>query len=100
MRPVLYDTSLYIEALRKGDSHFLSTRSIAPGSLLWLSSVVLEELYAGASQNEGRSIQRCSNASLVPQVTPSFPLLRARLFFSCSKVGLTMAAARTFSSLA
>ncbi len=49
MQPILFDTSVYITALRQGDDAVLRTRNIAHGSPLWLSAVVLEELYAGAS---------------------------------------------------
>ena len=48
MKPVLYDTSVYITSLRRGDVQILQTRNVAHGSPLWLSAVVLEELYAGA----------------------------------------------------
>lgn len=47
MSPVLYDTSIYIHTLRLGDSSILQTRNLLHGSPLWLSAVVLEELYAG-----------------------------------------------------
>ncbi len=49
MRPVLFDTSVYISALRQGDEAVLQTRNVAHGSPLWLSAVVIEELYAGAN---------------------------------------------------
>lgn len=48
MQPVLFDTSVYITALRQGDDAVLGTRNVAYGSPLWLSAVVLEELLAGA----------------------------------------------------
>jgi predicted nucleic acid-binding protein len=48
MRPVLYDSSVYISALRLGQTTVLQTRNLLHGSPLWLSAVVLEELYAGA----------------------------------------------------
>lgn len=48
MQPILFDSSVYISALRRGDEAVLQTRNIAHGSPLWLSAVVLEELYAGA----------------------------------------------------
>ncbi len=48
MQPVLFDTSVYITALRQGDAAVLGTRNVAYGSPLWLSAVVLEELLAGA----------------------------------------------------
>ena len=49
MQPALLDASIYISALRAGDHGILGLRAIATGSPLWLSAVVLEELYAGAS---------------------------------------------------
>jgi predicted nucleic acid-binding protein len=49
MTQILYDTSVYATALRQGDEDILLTRSLQNGSLLWLSAVVLEELYAGAA---------------------------------------------------
>jgi predicted nucleic acid-binding protein len=51
---ILFDTSVYINALRRGDSAIFSRRRAGnlPGEtesgLLWLSAVVLEELYVGA----------------------------------------------------
>ena len=48
MRRVLFDTSVYIDSLRSKARSVLQTRTIVPGTALWLSSVVLEELYAGA----------------------------------------------------
>lgn len=47
MRRTLFDSTLYIESLRRGDGSLLQARSFG-GSLLWLSSVVVEELFAGA----------------------------------------------------
>lgn len=49
MHPVLYDSSVYIAALRLGQAAILQTRNLLPGSPLWLSAVVLEELYAGTN---------------------------------------------------
>ena len=49
MRPMLFDTSIYITALRIGNDAALGLRRIAGGAAVWLSSVVLEELYAGAA---------------------------------------------------
>ena len=53
MAGILLDTSVYITALRQGDASVLSLRRAArTGETqtrpLWLSIVVLEELYAGA----------------------------------------------------
>ncbi|MGC2237198.1 MAG: PIN domain-containing protein [Pyrinomonadaceae bacterium] len=51
---IVFDTSIYIRALRDGQSDILSRRRISLANKnvfqpLWLSAVVLEELYAGAS---------------------------------------------------
>jgi predicted nucleic acid-binding protein len=47
--PVLFDSSIYITALRVGRDATLLLQRWAWESPLWLSSVVLEELYAGAN---------------------------------------------------
>jgi predicted nucleic acid-binding protein len=49
MKPVLFDSSIYITALRIGEQAALALRRLAAGAPVWLSSVVLEELYAGAA---------------------------------------------------
>ncbi len=49
MQPALFDSSIYITALRRGDDAALALRRLAADGPLWLSAVVLEELYAGAS---------------------------------------------------
>jgi predicted nucleic acid-binding protein len=46
--PILLDSSVYIEALRLKEAHVLLRRWVRE-SPLWLSSVVLEELYAGSA---------------------------------------------------
>ena len=53
MAGIVFDTSVYISALRKGDASLFSVRRATRAgdqftSPLWLSAVVLEELYAGA----------------------------------------------------
>lgn len=53
MLGIIFDTSVYISALRQGDASIIATRRVAqkPGEEakpLWLSVVVLEELLAGA----------------------------------------------------
>jgi len=58
MQPVLFDASIYITALRMGDDAALSLRRIAEGRPLWLSSVVLEELYAGVSPRHRHRVER------------------------------------------
>ena len=58
MRPMLFDTSIYITALRIGNDAALSLRRIAGGAAVWLSSVVLEELYAGVSLRDRHIVER------------------------------------------
>ena len=58
MHPKLFDTSIYITALRLGDEAALNLRRIARGAPLWLSSVVLEELYAGVSGRNRNAVER------------------------------------------
>lgn len=58
MQPALFDTSIYISALRQGDPASLAVRRLAADSPLWLSAVVLEELYAGAGSRERRVVER------------------------------------------
>lgn len=58
MQPVLFDTSIYITALRLEDEAALGFRRIAPGAPVWLSSVVLEGLYAGVSPHSRRVVER------------------------------------------
>jgi predicted nucleic acid-binding protein len=50
--PVLFDSSVYITALRVGSDAALLLRRWARESPLWLSSVVLKELFAGANPND------------------------------------------------
>lgn len=50
--PVLFDSSIYITALRVGSDATLLLQRWARESPLWLSSVVLEELYAGANTGD------------------------------------------------
>ena len=58
MRPALFDTSIYISALRRGNDAALVLWRLAADAPLWLSSVVLEELYASAGDRERRVIER------------------------------------------
>jgi predicted nucleic acid-binding protein len=58
MRSVLLDSSIYISALRGGDEAVLSLRRLPPGVPVWLSAVVLEELYAGVSWRHRRVVER------------------------------------------
>jgi predicted nucleic acid-binding protein len=58
MQPALFDSSIYISALRQGDGAILALRRLAEDSPLWLSAVVLEELYAGAGVRDLHVIER------------------------------------------
>jgi predicted nucleic acid-binding protein len=58
MQPALLDTSIYITAMRAGDDAVTSLRRLNPQAPLWLSAVVLEELYAGVSPQDRRVIER------------------------------------------
>ena len=75
MQPVLFDTSIYITALRLGDEAALGLRRVAAGAPVWLSSVVLEELYAGVSPHSRRVVERLerdfdrARRILVPNLT-------------------------------
>jgi predicted nucleic acid-binding protein len=56
--PILFDSSIYITALRVGGDAALLLQRWARESPLWLSSVVLEELYAGANPNDHRILEK------------------------------------------
>ena len=58
MQPALFDTSLYVSALRRGNDAVIAVRRWATDAPLWLSAVVLEELYAGAGERERRVVER------------------------------------------
>ena len=57
MAAVLFDSSVYITALRQDENTVLALRRFQAASL-WLSSVVLEELYAGADARDHSVIER------------------------------------------
>ncbi len=50
-KPSVFDTSIYIRALRQGNAEILWQRQ-NENSPLWLSAVVLEELFVGASDKK------------------------------------------------
>jgi predicted nucleic acid-binding protein len=58
MQAALFDSSVYISGMRRGDDAVLAQRRLSPDTLLWLSSVVLEELYAGAWGEIRDSVER------------------------------------------
>ena len=58
MPAALFDTSIYISALRQGNQATVALRRLAADEPLWLSSVVLQELYAGAGDRERQVVER------------------------------------------
>jgi predicted nucleic acid-binding protein len=58
MRPALLDSAIYITAMRRGDGSVLALRRYAEEAPLWLSAVVLEELYAGAHDRARLTVER------------------------------------------
>ena len=58
MQPALFDTSVYISSLRRGDDATLALRRFDSDSPIWLSAVVLEELYAGVGDRGRRVVER------------------------------------------
>ena len=58
MQAALFDTSIYVAALRSGDDGALAICQLDSGSAVWLSSVVLEELYAGAGDRDRPVVER------------------------------------------
>lgn len=72
--PILFDSSVYITALRQGGASTVLLQRWAQESPLWLSSVVLEELYAGANPTDRRILEKLerdferANRVLVPNL--------------------------------
>jgi predicted nucleic acid-binding protein len=58
VKTALYDSSIYVAALRSGDQGALSVRRLDSGSVVWLSAVVLEELYAGVNDRGLQMVER------------------------------------------
>lgn len=58
MTPVLFDSSLYITALRRGQEGLGALGRLEPTAPIWLSSVVLEVLYAGAGPKDRVVVER------------------------------------------
>ena len=56
--PILFDSSVYIAALRPGGDPSLFSNRWTAEAPLWLSSVVLEELYAGSRPDNRRELER------------------------------------------
>lgn len=72
--PILFDSSVYIEALRGNADAPILLQRWSRESPLWLSSVVLEELYAGARTADHRILEKLerdfakANRVLVPSL--------------------------------
>lgn len=58
MQPVLFDSSVYIAALRGGAEAAVTLLRRTQAAPVWLSAVVLEELYAGSSPRDRRVVER------------------------------------------
>ena len=58
MQSALFDTSIYVAAVHSGDDGILAVRRFDSGSLVWLSAVVLEELYAGVGDRGRHVVER------------------------------------------
>ena len=56
MQPALLDSSIYVSALRSGDAANALER-LTSETILWLSAVVLEELYAGAREQDRHVVE-------------------------------------------
>ena len=73
--PILFDSSVYISALRTGSNSALLLTRWARESPLWLSSVVLEELYAGVTPVDRKILEKLerdfdkARRVLVPNLT-------------------------------
>lgn len=75
MPPLMFDTSIYIGALRFAVEPLLELERLARGAPVWLSAVVLAELYAGASARDRHHVDeldrtfRRTTRILVPSAT-------------------------------
>lgn len=88
MGGVLFDTSVYIDAFRSGDDGIVRARRSGEHGPIWLSSVVLAELYAGAGESAIREVQKLEydfeavGRLLVPNLTDWASSGRALLFLA------------------
>ncbi|HEV2716092.1 MAG TPA: type II toxin-antitoxin system VapC family toxin [Terriglobales bacterium] len=58
MQPALFDSSIYISAVRRGNDAALAVRRLAADAPLWLSAVVLEELDADGNDRARHVVER------------------------------------------
>jgi predicted nucleic acid-binding protein len=72
--PILFDSSVYITALRQGGESTTLLQRWTQESPLWLSSVVLEELHAGANPADLKILEKLkrdfekANRVLIPNL--------------------------------
>jgi len=72
--PILFDSSVYVTALRSGGDRLVLLQRWAREAPLWLSAVVLEELYAGAQSSDRKVLEKLerdfakANRVLVPSL--------------------------------
>src|SRR5580698_4521085 len=119
MQPALFDSSVYISALRQGNEAALALRRLTNEAPVWLSAVVLGELYAGAPGRERYVVERLerdfdgAKRILVPNLSDwsqaGKVLARlaakyhyARIAMSAGRLGITVITAnqRDFAKLA
>lgn len=62
MPAVLFDSTFYIAALRSRDYWTQSLRRWSQGAAVWLSAVVLEELYAGTTPRNRHVVEQIGQA--------------------------------------
>lgn len=58
MQPALFDSSIYISALRKEQQSIVAARRLSSDAPIWISAVVLEELYAGSTDRHPAAVER------------------------------------------
>lgn len=58
MSDTLFDTSIYVTAMRRTGDWVRLLQRLSVGGSLWLSAVVLEELYAGADERSRAWVER------------------------------------------
>jgi predicted nucleic acid-binding protein len=94
MERVLFDSSIYIASFRGGGGAVAVLGKRAP---VWLSSVVLEELYAGATERDRNAVERLESdfrkvgRIVVPDLSDwagtGKVLARLAAKYDCEKIG-------------
>ena len=57
MSDTLFDTSIYVSAMRRTGDWVQLLQRLSGGGSLWLNAVVLEELYAGAGERSKAAVE-------------------------------------------